>query len=576
MMPLSELYRKPQGGLIGGYTPSREVVDRATLLPIGQYEDGSLTLAWPGFLKDAWEGGIRSLVAQEGAPVFDDGGQYVSGATAQPLDAFNAASIAPMAGVAAKGAGAIPRGALGLGGSDVLNQAATALEHPARAVKAREHAGGYRLVGGPEETVSPEHTPTELLGLFGAAHIDNLLPEVAAQYRLSRNMGDGPAGSARAAFEYGRDLKRDMRSSWYDAFTESLAGDKQPFHYNIVDGDGGHAGSATGYVRGDTMWFDWFGGGHHNPTPLGVKGLRQLREQIRSDFPGVTNFSGVRVSGSRGGLQGNAARQQVTLAANDANASLPSLLANALDQPKGIRAYHGSPHDFDEFDMSKIGTGEGAQAFGHGLYFGEKPGVAGNYRGPATGDWSQFGKTPEGVASDFLGAYGAHAVRRLSSAQDVPEHLRQPALDLIKAGHSEETLAAMAVKAIESAGHLKRGRMYEVRINAEPEQFVDWDKPLNAQTPAIRDAIRPFWDAEDLQPFLREEEAAELLREAGIPGIRYLDGMSRDAGEGSYNYVVNDASLIEILRKYGLLGTAGLGASMFGSEEAPAGGLLGQ
>ena len=29
----------------------------------------------------------------------------------------------------------------------------------------------------------------------------------------------------------------------------------------------------------------------------------------------------------------------------------------------GIRAYHGSPHDFDEFSMEKIGTGEGAQAY---------------------------------------------------------------------------------------------------------------------------------------------------------------------------------------------------------------------
>ena len=35
---------------------------------------------------------------------------------------------------------------------------------------------------------------------------------------------------------------------------------------------------------------------------------------------------------------------------------------------QGIRAFHGSPHDFDAFDLSKIGTGEGAQAYGHGLY----------------------------------------------------------------------------------------------------------------------------------------------------------------------------------------------------------------
>lgn len=45
----------------------------------------------------------------------------------------------------------------------------------------------------------------------------------------------------------------------------------------------------------------------------------------------------------------------------------------------GITAFHGSPHLFNKFDMSKIGTGEGAQAYGHGLYFAENPGVAKSY-----------------------------------------------------------------------------------------------------------------------------------------------------------------------------------------------------
>lgn len=43
-------------------------------------------------------------------------------------------------------------------------------------------------------------------------------------------------------------------------------------------------------------------------------------------------------------------------------------------------AYHGTPHDFDRFDTGKIGTGEGAQAYGHGLYFAENEGVATSYR----------------------------------------------------------------------------------------------------------------------------------------------------------------------------------------------------
>ena len=44
-----------------------------------------------------------------------------------------------------------------------------------------------------------------------------------------------------------------------------------------------------------------------------------------------------------------------------------------------LTTYHGSPHKFDTFDSSKIGTGEGAQAYGHGLYLAEAPDVARTY-----------------------------------------------------------------------------------------------------------------------------------------------------------------------------------------------------
>ena len=33
--------------------------------------------------------------------------------------------------------------------------------------------------------------------------------------------------------------------------------------------------------------------------------------------------------------------------------------------------YHGAPHRFDEFLLNAIGTGEGAQAHGWGVYFAE-------------------------------------------------------------------------------------------------------------------------------------------------------------------------------------------------------------
>lgn len=56
--------------------------------------------------------------------------------------------------------------------------------------------------------------------------------------------------------------------------------------------------------------------------------------------------------------------------------SISALGSNALFQ---INAFHGSPYQFDKFTTSKIGTGEGAQAFGWGLYFTDLESIARNY-----------------------------------------------------------------------------------------------------------------------------------------------------------------------------------------------------
>lgn len=57
-----------------------------------------------------------------------------------------------------------------------------------------------------------------------------------------------------------------------------------------------------------------------------------------------------------------------------------------------IRAFHGSPHRFSRFDLGKIGTGEGSQVFGWGLYFSDEKEVARHYAGQgdpgAAGRWS--------------------------------------------------------------------------------------------------------------------------------------------------------------------------------------------
>jgi len=67
-----------------------------------------------------------------------------------------------------------------------------------------------------------------------------------------------------------------------------------------------------------------------------------------------------------------------------------------------IRAYHSSPHDFEKFDASKIGTGEGAQVYGHGIYFAENPKVSGQGGEYWKNFLSRFQGTPEGEAAREL------------------------------------------------------------------------------------------------------------------------------------------------------------------------------
>jgi hypothetical protein len=129
-----------------------------------------------------------------------------------------------------------------------------------------------------------------------------------------------------------------------------------------------------------------------------------------------------------------------------------------------------------------------------------------------------------------------------------------------------KTLPPELADAVKS--NVRPGRMYEVNINAHPDQFLDWDKPLSQQSPqtqaALKQTMGPNWDqfksakAGDAvkQGFISpgEETTAAQLHQSGIPGIKYLDQGSRSAGEGSRNYVVFNDKLIDILKKYGLAG----------------------
>lgn len=172
---------------------------------------------------------------------------------------------------------------------------------------------------------------------------------------------------------------------------------------------------------------------------------------------------------------------------------VPGLKPEVQAIRQGIRAYHGSPHDFDKFDLSKIGTGEGAQSYGHGLYFAENEGVAREYR-QALSDIDY--KNPQAVAAEYLRMHGGDREKALAE-------LRDHAVNPFWVKSSDEDTA----KGIREGYQLLKnnpdikpgvapGRMYEVNINAKPEQFLDWDaKNFNQQPLSVQNAVLPFVEA---------------------------------------------------------------------------------
>jgi hypothetical protein len=294
---------------------------------------------------------------------------------------------------------------------------------------------------------------------------------------------------------------------------------------------------------------------------------------------------------------------------------------------KAIKAFHGSPHDIPaepgaplgKFSTAKIGTGEGAQAYGHGLYFAENEGIARSYRDQLS---KAYSGTPDALAQDALRlAKGdtAQAVAKIHDALGTSERIEalrstqramadapvfdRAAYDALEREHYELQMrihdvlpnaptglghhefkkqATSALEALNSGKSLQ-GHMYEVGINADPAHMLDWDKPLGQQSAHVQEALSKagitaehatgaqIYESTKLVPgqYADKVAAAARLQELGIPGIKYLDQGSRAAGAGTRNFVIFDDATIDILKKYGVLPAAvGAGGAAAGAADA--------
>ena len=354
----------------------------------------------------------------------------------------------------------------------------------------------------------------------------------------------------------------------------------------------------------------------HDGSPLPPDAWAKRAEQLKQEAQALrkqleaAGHDGIVVRDSRGNVKEQAFFRDTPMR--------DSLTVSGVR--RGIEAWHGSPHKFDKFSLEKIGTGEGAQAYGHGLYFAESPDVAKSYKTAGAKNFQQNARLIDGVDARIISQrldvapeqrLAADALYRNPTIADAVQYLEQDAYkpDIKK--------ALEWIRANEKRIVLRNeGALYRVRLDVSPDELLDWDKPLAQQPEKVRKVAQEFgmdatdhgydelvkeaeaqakdafmrWKADPTddkyREFLRADddqrkiwnsrassksgkdvyqeigvrgdaEASRRLRERGIPGIRYLDGGSRAAGDGTRNYVIFDPERIQILERLAALGIGG-------------------
>lgn len=239
---------------------------------------------------------------------------------------------------------------------------------------------------------------------------------------------------------------------------------------------------------------------------------------------------------------GRIAGQEITDVLSGAPAR--SLLGEITPKSMQMDVWHGSPHGpFEKFDASKIGSGEGSQQYGYGLYLAQAPDEAKQYVAMAANPARrQYGLTPEGKEQQTIDAlimtnanqFTGGDVSKLSDLID-----RKPAAF----SYPEK----MKSRISEYVNDKPPAFLYKVDLPDEQiANMLDFDKPIKEQNQIVRDLAKKYEvDETDLGGDLlsrigKGKQGSEVMSQAGLSGIKFLDLKSlrgsRDAP--AHNFVV--------------------------------------
>ena len=248
------------------------------------------------------------------------------------------------------------------------------------------------------------------------------------------------------------------------------------------------------------------------------EGLSRDREDIRRRFeaarrgeyiggsPGSSEFGNTQHqppdSGLRGGLD-TAEPSSPNRGTGTSERNVNSSFSNTNNNSKTLfqPAYHGSPHRFDRFDSSHMGSGEGAQVYGWGHYFASNKEVSEWYRKKLTEKTADFYIDGEKIDIDreeeipmqefyFLAANGKlteelinerelEQIKRTKKSYSYSISSRQQKQEKLKETKQFfNKVRELLGKKIERIS--VTGQLYEVDI-PEDSEMLDWDKELSGQ-----------------------------------------------------------------------------------------------
>ena len=248
-------------------------------------------------------------------------------------------------------------------------------------------------------------------------------------------------------------------------------------------------------------------------------------------------------------------------------------------------AYHGTPHRFDKFSTEHIGSGEGAQAHGWGLYFAGNKEISEDYRRKLSGDKVFYnGKELEKqyiYTHKYMNGENVEQNKYLSYLRSVIEgivdiqtdkkiSLEKAKQQFIENYESKNKLLAFQKKYLEIAKYIdvskidiQKGQLFEVDI-PDDNVLLDEQKTFEEQSDFVKkvlsnsgirfnkedtgkiiyEKIGKEFTAKNASKKVKDKNASEYLNMYGIKGITY-DGL-RDGK----SYVIFDDKAVEILKTY--------------------------